>query len=194
MPHSLAQQPNRNTRTNNAYTRDRLLSQTWTTSHTRPPTTSAHGTTTAFRASPGLLVARSSTTPFKPIDNAWSSDSKTLTVVGEHPIVSQWNNDRSSLRNEIVAIPTSEAVEWQAIDVIRIGDARDDDMPVAVSISIMAATLSWDVGNRVAWRCQCALDEHGLKDVCCKIKESAIVNLASTPAVLKQSLDIKGAG
>ncbi|KAK2052472.1 hypothetical protein LY76DRAFT_620557 [Colletotrichum caudatum] len=185
MPHSLARQPNRNTRINDAYTRDRLLSQTWTTSHTRPP---------HRPRAPGLLVARSSTTPFNPINiNAWSSDSKILTVVGEHPIVSQWNNDRSSLRNEIVAILTSEAVEWQAIDVIRIGYACDDNMPVVLSISIMAATLSWDVGNRVACRCQSALDEHGLKDVCCEIKESALVNLASTPAVLKQSLDIKGA-
>ncbi|KAK2051392.1 hypothetical protein LY76DRAFT_675399 [Colletotrichum caudatum] len=124
------------------------------------------------------LLARSSLTPFRfDVDNPRSSDRKTLTVVGEHTIVSIWNNEPSTLRNQILGILTRYNVDWQAIDVLRIGYAGGR-MPVIVSISVLADTLPWKTGNQVACDCREALVEHGLGDVHCEIKESRLVNLA----------------
>ncbi|KAK6225732.1 hypothetical protein QIS74_01779 [Colletotrichum tabaci] len=131
------------------------------------------------------LVARSSFTPFEYGWDDWSSPKKTLAVVGEHAIVSQWNDEPSSLRNQILGILAREKVNWQAIDILRIGYVGEE-MPVIVSISVLADTLTWEMGNQVAFHCRNALVEHGFDDVHCEIKESTLVNLASTPAVLQQ--------
>ncbi|WQF82059.1 Putative peptidase S1, PA clan [Colletotrichum destructivum] len=131
------------------------------------------------------LVARSSFTPFKYGWDDWSSPTKTLAVVDEHAIVSQWNDEPSPLRNQILGILAREKVNWQAIDIVRIGYVGEE-MPVIVSISVLPDTLSWEMGNQVAFHCRNALVEHGLDDVHCEIKESMLVNLASSPAVLQQ--------
>ncbi|KAK2045665.1 hypothetical protein LZ31DRAFT_552961 [Colletotrichum somersetense] len=124
------------------------------------------------------LVARSSSTPsrFKNLDS-WSSDRKTITVVGNHAIVSKWNDEPSPLRNEILDILTRHNVDCCAIDVLRIG-YLDEEIPVNVSISVSADKV-WEISSHVAWECRKALVEHGLDDVHCEIEESKLVNLAS---------------
>ncbi|KDN61741.1 hypothetical protein CSUB01_10814 [Colletotrichum sublineola] len=123
------------------------------------------------------LVARSSTTPLRLGLDGWSSERKTLTVVGEHAIVGKWNDEPSSLRNDILDILARQKVDWQAVDILRIGYA-DDKTPVILSISVSAGT-PWEVGSQVARDCREALVENGLDDVHCEIKESRLVNLAS---------------
>lgn len=131
------------------------------------------------------LVARSSFTSFEDGKDCWSSPTKTLAVVGEHAIVSQWNDEPSPLRSQILGILAREKVNWRAIDILRIGYIGKE-MPVIVSISVLADTLSWEMGDQVALHCRNALVEHGLDDVHCEIKESTLDNLASSPAVLQQ--------
>ncbi|KAK2010256.1 hypothetical protein LZ32DRAFT_607705 [Colletotrichum eremochloae] len=131
------------------------------------------------------LVARSSSTPFHFHGDAWSLDRKALTVVGDHPIVDKWNDEPSPLRNKISGILAEQDVDWQAIDILRIGYDDEREKPVIVSISVSAHT-SWETGSQVARDCREALVEHGLSDVHCEIKESVLVNLASRFAVLRQ--------
>ncbi|KAK1990334.1 hypothetical protein LX36DRAFT_664318 [Colletotrichum falcatum] len=83
------------------------------------------------------LVARSSTIPLRLGLDGWSSERK---------------------MNDILGILTRQKVNWQVVNILRIGYA-DDEMPVILSIS--------------------ALVGHRLNDVHCKIKESRLVNLAS---------------
>ncbi|KAK2024538.1 hypothetical protein LX32DRAFT_675956 [Colletotrichum zoysiae] len=110
------------------------------------------------------LVARSSSPPFRfDVDDPRSSDRKALTVVGKHAIVSTWNDEPSTLRNQILGILTRQNVDWSAIDILRIGYA-DEEMPVIVSISVLTDTLPWKTGNQVASDCRKALVEHGLDD------------------------------
>ncbi|CCF34964.1 hypothetical protein CH063_00192 [Colletotrichum higginsianum] len=132
------------------------------------------------------LVARSSLTPFRyNVDDPWSSDRKTLAVAGEHAIASTWNNEPSTLKHQILGILTQQNVDWQAIDILRIG-YEDEEKPLIVSISVLTDTLPWKTGNQVARDCRKALVEHGLDDVHCEIKESKLVNLSSSFAVHQQ--------
>ncbi|KAK2006682.1 hypothetical protein LZ32DRAFT_611027 [Colletotrichum eremochloae] len=149
----------------------------------RPPTSLERDWFYLGLPSQPKLVARSSSTLFHFGVDAWSSDRKTLTVVGEHAIVGKWNNEPSPLRNEILGILAQQDVDWKAIDILRIGYV-DEEKPVILSISVSAHT-SWETGSRVARDCREALVAHGLDDVHCEIKESILVNLAS---VLKQDL------
>ncbi|GJC90038.1 hypothetical protein ColLi_12876 [Colletotrichum liriopes] len=132
------------------------------------------------------LVARSSSTLCRFGVDGWSSDPKPLTVVGEHDIVGKWNDEPSSLRNQVLDILTREKVDWQAVDVLRIGYVGHK-MPVILSISVAPDTLSWALGDQVAGHCRSAPLEHGL-DVHCEIKESRLASLANAPAVLQQNL------
>ncbi|KAK1596659.1 uncharacterized protein LY79DRAFT_677999 [Colletotrichum navitas] len=122
------------------------------------------------------LVARSSSTPFRfNRVNPWLSDRKTLAAVGEHAIVSRWNDEPSLLRDQILGILARQDVDYQAIDSLRIGYI-DNEMPVIVSISVSAGT-PWEIGSQVARECRKALVEHGLDDVHCEIKEFRLLNL-----------------
>ncbi|KAK1993612.1 hypothetical protein LX36DRAFT_661359 [Colletotrichum falcatum] len=123
------------------------------------------------------LVARSSSTPLRLGVDGWSSDRKTLAVVGKHAIVGKWNEEPSPLRNQILGVLSRKNADWHAVDVLRIGYA-DEEMPVIVSISVSAGT-AWEVGDAVARDCRRALVEHGLDDVHCEIKESRLADLAS---------------
>ncbi|KAK1969321.1 hypothetical protein LY78DRAFT_630161 [Colletotrichum sublineola] len=131
------------------------------------------------------LVARSSSTPFHFHGDAWSLDRKALAVVGDHPIVGKWNDEPSPLRNKILGILAEQDVDWQAIDILRIGYNDEREKPVIVSISVSVHT-SWETGSQVARECREALVEHELGDVHCEIKESVLFNLASSFAVLQQ--------
>ncbi|KAK1990391.1 hypothetical protein LX36DRAFT_675934 [Colletotrichum falcatum] len=143
----------------------------------RPPTETERDSFYNGLPSRPKLVARSSTIPLRLGLDGWSSERKMLTVVGEHAIVSKWNDEPSSLRNDILGILTRQKVDWQAVDILRIGYA-DDEMPVILSISVSAGT-PWEMGNSVARDCRQALVGHGLDDVHCEMKESRLVNLAS---------------
>ncbi|KAK1980242.1 hypothetical protein LZ30DRAFT_782878 [Colletotrichum cereale] len=121
------------------------------------------------------LVARSSSTPLQTDMTRLPSLSKTLGVVGQHAIVGKWNDEPSPLQNRILEILTGEKVDWRALDVFRIGYAGDE-MPVILWITVAAGALSHEAGHRVAWRCREALQEHGLDDVHCEIKEPRMVD------------------
>ncbi|KAK1564158.1 uncharacterized protein LY79DRAFT_530423 [Colletotrichum navitas] len=147
----------------------------------RPPTDAECASYYNGLPSRPRLVARSSLTPFpferftrSAIDDGLSNR-KTLAVVGDHPIVSKWNNEPSLLRGQIMDILTRHNVDWHAIDIIRIG-YEDEDMPVIVWISVSAGT-TWEMGNQVVHDCRDALVEHGLDDVHCEIKEARLVNV-----------------
>ncbi|OHW89891.1 hypothetical protein CSPAE12_11522 [Colletotrichum incanum] len=131
------------------------------------------------------LIARSSSTSYRFGFDGWSSEPKTLTIVGKHDIVGKWNDEPSSLRKEVLDTLAEKKVDWQAVDIVRIGYVGEE-MPVILSISVVPGTLSWVVGDQVAGQCRNALLDHGLDDVHCEIKESRLVNLASAPAVLQQ--------
>ncbi|CCF32512.1 hypothetical protein CH063_04888 [Colletotrichum higginsianum] len=153
-----------------------------TTGLQRPPTRHERDSFYFGLPSRPKLVARSSLTPFHFDGDGWSSDRKTLTVVGDHPIVSKWDDEPSPLRNKILGILAEQDVDWQAIDILRIGYVNKEK-PVIVSISVSAPT-SWETGNKVAQDCREALVQYGLDDVHCEVKESMLVN--SSFAVLRQ--------
>ncbi|KAK1951992.1 hypothetical protein LY78DRAFT_687106 [Colletotrichum sublineola] len=82
------------------------------------------------------LVARSSFTPYVLPMEGRLPEPKTQTVVGEHDIVAKWNNDPSMLQEQIFNILTQHDVQWQAIDILRIGYSNQEEIPVILSISV----------------------------------------------------------
>lgn len=97
----------------------------------------------------------------------------------------QWNNAASSLRVQI--IEAVNAVDWTAIDILSIGlgkpkNPEEPEKPEAQShstllIAVKSNSLSWSRGNTLALRCKAILEEHGIKDMHCEIRESDVILL-----------------
>lgn len=145
------------------------------------------------------LIARSSTIPWSPQYDGWSIP-KCLYVVGEHAIAELWNDADSSLRRQILQVV--DRVDWTAIDVLRVGYARDNGWtgerfrrPVTILISVRACSTSFEQGSRVVAACSRILEDHDLDDVQVEMKESEVRRAAlasplaplSTPAISTSS-------
>ncbi|KAK6216566.1 hypothetical protein QIS74_06680 [Colletotrichum tabaci] len=115
------------------------------------------------------LIARTSTTECRHGISHWSEDRKMLTTVGDHDVVEKWNKEPSSLRDNVLDILIQSNIEFETVDILRIGYI-DEEMPVVLLISVLPNTLSWADGDKVARECRTALLAEGL-DIHCEIKE-----------------------
>ncbi|KAH7128949.1 hypothetical protein EDB81DRAFT_764100 [Dactylonectria macrodidyma] len=133
------------------------------------------------------LVARSSTDPYK-YNFDFSTQypvGKLLSSVRQHPIADLWNTD-GPLRREIVL--ALDGIQWTVIDVLRLGyqprmtEELQLNHPVTLLISVKKDSTPWEQGHSVVVRCHEILQNYGISDVHCEMKESHTIRLASPPA------------
>lgn len=125
-----------------------------------------------------ILAARSNSDPWghKIVDD-WSVG-KGFRPVGRHPIVELWNDSTGPLRCAI--LEAFESVRWVAIDILRIrydihdGSSEEFDQPVTLFISVVPNSIPWSQGYPIVMRCRDILQQHGMYDIYCKMKESRV--------------------
>lgn len=112
---------------------------------------------------------------------------KSLGPVGRHPIVDLWNDSAGSLRQTI--LEALESVPWVAIDILRIGyngnreSEEKFDQPITLLISVVPESTQWSQGHPVVMRCRTILQQHGIYDIHCEMKESRVSWSAASPPV-----------
>ncbi|KAI3529412.1 hypothetical protein CSPX01_15535 [Colletotrichum filicis] len=136
-----------------------------------------------------ILVARSDsiTNPWNSIErNGWVRR-KCLAAVGtNHLIVRLWNDHDGpgSLTNDIVTALTRYNLDWNAIDILRVGYLEDNeaDFPVTMFVSARKNCTTWRTAFEAATECRRVLGEHGVFDVHCEIKEASTQQMVSPSA------------
>ncbi|PHH79952.1 hypothetical protein CDD82_2055 [Ophiocordyceps australis] len=121
-----------------------------------------------------LLVARSSS-------QRWDGQQgprlqKVMCSLGEHPLIQAWKGeDPTSLKAQIKCLLRKKGVCWRAVSVYRIGFKNDSNKlvrtEVILFITIRYGTLFWHRGRSVALQCKKILENHGIHDVECEIKQ-----------------------
>ncbi|EHK48596.1 uncharacterized protein TrAtP1_009629 [Trichoderma atroviride] len=140
------------------------------------------------------LVARSSSSsepwvsPQMPEPTTWRGSTSNMyprmlrPAKGDPALHQQWNNAASSLRIQI--IEAVNAVDWTAIDILSVGLEKEEaKYHNTLLIAVKSNSLSWSRGNTLALRCKAILEEHGIRDMHCEIRESDVILLtdASSP-------------
>ncbi|KAF4967153.1 hypothetical protein FZEAL_10572 [Fusarium zealandicum] len=130
------------------------------------------------------LVARSSTEPWAFVGQSRWPLAKSLDPVGKHAVVTLWNS-AGPLRQEI--IEALDGVSWSAVDILRLGylpTGDEAESPVTLFISVEAGSTPWVRGHSVVTRCREILQRHKIHDVHVEMKESRLIQSASTPSQL----------
>ncbi|RFU79633.1 hypothetical protein TARUN_2606 [Trichoderma arundinaceum] len=134
------------------------------------------------------LVARSSThiwqnpqmPGFTTFTGTLNMYPKSLRPAGRHPLLHQlWNNATSSLRVQIVEA-VSAASDWTAIDILRVG--LNKEFYPTLLLAVKPDSLSWSRGHAIALRCKAILEDHGIHDVHCEIRESVVTLCTGGPS------------
>ncbi|KAM0510841.1 hypothetical protein ACHAPE_010467 [Trichoderma viride] len=136
------------------------------------------------------LVARSSSNPWvnpqKP-DSMWRGAIENMypksfrPAKGDVLLHQQWNNAASSLRKQI--LDAASVADWAAIDILSVGlgFGLKNEFHNTLLIAVAPGSMSWHKGHVLALRCKAILEEHGIKDVHCEIRESTITFGADAP-------------
>lgn len=128
------------------------------------------------------LIARSSThiwqNPQRPGFTTFTGTlnmyPKLLRPVGKHPQLHRlWNNATSSLGVQI--LQAVSGTDWTAIDILRVG--LNDEFHITFLIAVKPDTLSWHRAHTLTLRCKAILEEEGIHDVHCEIRESVVTLL-----------------
>lgn len=90
----------------------------------------------------------------------------------------QWNNTTSSLRVQI--LEAASGVDWVAIDILSVGLNKEFNNTLLIAVA--PESTSWHHGHALALRCKAILEQHGIKDMHCEIRESAINSCADVPS------------
>ncbi|KZV62420.1 hypothetical protein PENSPDRAFT_658128 [Peniophora sp. CONT] len=116
-----------------------------------------------------ILVARSSTTEWKPPTGPESAK-RLSPPPGNHPIGS-----KPALTPEIINYLDSKSVKWTSIDIVKIGCVEEhDDAPVVYWIGVLPGSLSREDGRDVVLECLNILTKHDIEDVEVEIRESIV--------------------
>lgn len=82
----------------------------------------------------------------------------------------QWNNATSSLR--VLILKAASVANWVTIDILSVGS--NNEFNNTLLIAVAPESMSWHQGHVLALRCKFILEEHGIKDVHCEIRESVL--------------------
>ncbi|KAK1237853.1 hypothetical protein MKX08_002432 [Trichoderma sp. CBMAI-0020] len=82
----------------------------------------------------------------------------------------QWNDAASSLRMQI--LEAASVADWVAIDILSVG--LKNEFNNTLLIAVAPHSMSWHQGHALALRCKAILEEHGIEDVHCEIRESTM--------------------
>ncbi|EWG40802.1 hypothetical protein FVEG_15178 [Fusarium verticillioides 7600] len=138
------------------------------------------------------LVARSNTNePWSPVHDGWTV-LKTLDPIGEHAIVSLWDQASSELRSAI--INALKDINWTAIDILRLGYCRrpgtiaePDEMFPKLLISVQPNSVDRLLGSKVTLDCRKILQGYGINDMEVEIME-AYVSMFNSPKLTSQPI------
>jgi hypothetical protein len=109
-------------------------------------------------------------------------DLKFITNIGAHDIIKKYD---ASLQQQIIL--SLSAVDWTSIDVVRIGTNCSIEDPVILWIAVVAGSLSFQEGFKVACHCRAILLQVGL-DIHCEIREATVQSAAAGASEGKQLL------
>ncbi|KAM0484292.1 hypothetical protein ACHAPX_001712 [Trichoderma viride] len=133
------------------------------------------------------LVARSSTHAWEPpaIQSSPYEDPadrcrKSLWPADRNPLLHQlWNNADSSLRIQILEA-VGAAASWTAIDILRV--RLNGNFDTTLLVAVKPGSLTWSEAHPITLRCKKILEEHGLRNIHCEIRESVVVSLCDNAA------------
>ncbi len=115
---------------------------------------------------------------------------KLLLNVGPHPLTEIWDQQENAVQEAVVE--ALAGLKWNTVDVLRIGYAYQypklEHFPVTLMVSVAHHSVSWQEAVAVAVRCRGILQQHGVLDVECEIRESAYVEAVQPK--LQRSVEI----
>ena len=119
-----------------------------------------------------ILVARSSTTPWKPPTGPEADwELKELGPASSHALSKVWEN---GLAREVITLLDSMKVKFTSIDIVRIGTAEEYPFPVILWIGVTPGSLSGEDGVVVVSKCRGLLEKNNITDVDVEIRESVL--------------------
>lgn len=99
---------------------------------------------------------------------------KVICRVGAHEIAQLWNHGTLSS----LIMDALSSIEWNTIDVVRIGYAKGDHFPVTLLVSVTPDSTGWPEGQAAVDRCEKVLHSQHLSDVNVEIKEGVVFSLS----------------
>ncbi|KAG5746438.1 hypothetical protein H9Q70_010860 [Fusarium xylarioides] len=139
------------------------------------------------------LAARSNTNqPWSRFyDSGWEVG-KTLDPIGEHAIVSLWDQANSELRSAV--INALKDINWTAIDILRLGYCRrpqtlsePGEMFPKLLISVQPDSVDGVLGSKVTLDCRKILQGYGINDMEVEIME-AYVSMFNSPKLTSRPI------
>ncbi|KAF4493816.1 hypothetical protein FAGAP_10045 [Fusarium agapanthi] len=138
------------------------------------------------------LVARSNTNePWSPVYDPWTV-LKTLDPIGQHAIVSLWDQASRELRSAI--INALKDIKWTAIDILRLGYCRrphtisePDEMFPKLLISVQPDSVDGVLGLKVTLDCRKILQGYGIYDMEVEMMEAS-VSMFNSPKLTSQPI------
>jgi hypothetical protein len=85
----------------------------------------------------------------------------------DKPLTQLWNSRQSGLMERIMEAAKDA---YNAIDILRV--YMNGDFHETLMISVNPDSLSWERGYVLAMRCKAMLEEYGIHNVHCEIRES----------------------
>ncbi|UKZ68306.1 uncharacterized protein TrAtP1_009343 [Trichoderma atroviride] len=102
---------------------------------------------------------------------------KSLRPAAGDPLLHRlWNDATSSLRIQIVEAVS--AADWTAVDILRVG--RVGGFRTTLLVSVKPESLSWSRAHPITLRCKAILEEHGIDNVHCEIRESVVTSCGNS--------------
>lgn len=77
----------------------------------------------------------------------------------------------------------ASVADWAAIDILSVGlgVGLKNEFHNTLLIAVAPGSMSWHQGHVLALRCKAILEEHGIKDMHCEIRESTLTFGANAP-------------
>ncbi|OBT75521.1 hypothetical protein VF21_04956 [Pseudogymnoascus sp. 05NY08] len=132
-------------------------------------------------ADPPELIARSSTFQFRPYTKAtedkpedWMKkrNSRTVSTIGSHKIVSVYD---SKLRVKVLDILSD--IPWKTVDIVRVGCKDDNDHPPVILITAAASEVNDDDAQDAVQKIHKLMLDHDLPDIHAEIKTGQVFKL-----------------
>ncbi|KAL6890960.1 hypothetical protein GGI43DRAFT_430508 [Trichoderma evansii] len=103
---------------------------------------------------------------------------KSFLPAGDNTLLRQlWNDATSSLRIQIMEAVS--VADWTSINILRVG--LKEDFHNTLLIAVAPNSMPWREGHSLALRCKTILEEHGITDMHCEIRESIATLCADAP-------------
>ncbi|RBA21287.1 hypothetical protein FPRO05_07601 [Fusarium proliferatum] len=155
----------------------------------------AEGYYAGLASCPRLVARSNKNEPWSPVEGCWTL-LKTLDPIGQHAIVSLWDQANSELRSAI--INALKDINWTAIDILRLGYCRrpgtidepvsQDEMFPKLLISVQPDSVDGLLGSKVTLDCRKILQGYGIYDMEVEMMEACVSMFNSPPKLTSQPI------